>query len=109
MSSVSITDRATEAIVRRCNDPAAQGIIQGRPIPLLLWTERSYFDDDSGKRTEFGSKFYFYSTNYEEIRKYNYLTLDITGENELALAPGELFRTGSHKIDLQGDKLILVS
>jgi hypothetical protein len=33
--------------------------------------------------------------------------IDVAGVGELALAPGELFRTGSHTIEAQGGALIL--
>ena len=68
---------------------------------------RSYFDDNSGHRTEFGPQFYFYWTNLAEMRHYRYFRVDLTKDCELALAPGELFESGVHRIVLEGDKLTL--
>lgn len=107
MPSLDITEQAMNAITRRCNDPAATDIKREKPIPLLLWSNRSYFDDNSGRRTEFGARFYFYWTDAAEIERYRYFKVDTTNGGELALAPGDLFRSAPHRIDLEGDKLIL--
>ena len=96
-----------DAIVRQCNDPTAISLKTQKPIPLLLWSSKSYFDDKSGPRTEFGPQFYFYWTNVAEIEQYGYLKVDLTNDCELALAPGELFESGVHRIVLEGDKLTL--
>jgi hypothetical protein len=107
MPSVNITKPAIDAILRQCNDPAAINLKAKKPIPLLLWSIRSYFDDNSGHRTEFGPQFYFYWTDIEEIKQYGYFKVDLTDDRELALAPGELFESGAHRIVLEGDKLTL--
>jgi hypothetical protein len=105
--SLDITEQAMDAITQRCNDPAATNIKREKPIPLLLWSNRSFFDDNSGQRTEIGARFYFYWTDAAEIEQYRYFQVDTANGGELALAPGELFRSGPHRIDLEGDKLIL--
>lgn len=106
MNSVIVTERAAAAIAKRYRDFSAAAP-PGKSIPVLLWPLRSYFDDNAGNRTTFASKFYFHWTNESEIKEYNYLTINVAGVGELALAPGELFRTGSHTIEAQGGTLIL--
>jgi hypothetical protein len=105
--SINITKPAMDAISRQCNDPAAASLKTQKPIPLLLWSNRSYFNDNSGHRIEFGPQFYFYWTNAAEIKQYGYFKIDLTNDCELALAPGELFESGFHRIVLEGDKLTL--
>ena len=107
MPSLDITKPAMDAILRQCNDPAAISLRAQKPIPLLLWSNRSYFDDNFGHRTEFGPQFYFYWTDVAEIEQYHYFKVETTNGRELALAPGELFQSGFHRIVLEGDKLTL--
>jgi hypothetical protein len=106
MNSVTVTERAAGAIAKRYHDLLAAAP-PGKAIPVLLWSVRSYFDDNQGKRTTFGSKFYFHWTNESEIEEYHYLTINVPSVGELALAPGELFRTGSHTIEAEEGNLIL--
>jgi hypothetical protein len=108
MNSVIVTEPAAAAIAKRYHDFSAAAP-PGKSIPVLLWSVRSYFDDHQGNRTTFGSRFYFHWTNESEIKEYNYLTINVVGVGELALAPGELFRTGSHTIEAQDGTLVLVS
>ena len=110
MSSIRITKQAEDAILKACRDPAAEGVRQknGR-IPLLLWSKRSYFVSNSGEKKEFGSQFYFYWTNLTEIENSKYATTLLSKNLEIALSPGDLFREGSHQIDLRDGKLVLNS
>jgi hypothetical protein len=109
MSSVIITNSASEVIGHRRNEAAFPSPTSLRRIPLLAWSERSYFDDSTGHRTEFRPQFYFSWTNDEEIIDNEYFTTETDHGGRLALAPGELFRSGSHKIDLKDGKLTLKS
>jgi hypothetical protein len=108
MSSVIVTERAAEAIAERYRHFSAAAPV-GKSIPVLLWSTRSRFDDNESNRTELGSRFYFYWTNEREIREYDYLTINVADVGQLALAPGELFKTGAHKIEAQNGALILTS
>jgi hypothetical protein len=109
MPSVTITKGAIDAVSGRRKDPASAAARALKPIPLLAWSERSYFDDQTGRRTELGPQFYFCWTDDNEIEENGYLTLEIARGDRLALAPGELFRSGSHQIDLKDGKLNLTS
>ena len=108
MNSVMVTEGAAAAIAKRYHD-FSTAAPPGKAIPVLLWSVRSYFDDNQGNRTFFGSRFVFYWTNESEIKEYNYFTINVAGVGELALAPGELFRTGSHTIDANEGTLTLSS
>jgi hypothetical protein len=108
VSTITITKEAEDSILKAARDPAADGVRQGiGNIPLLLWSHRSYSVSNSGEKTEFGSRFYFYWTNRTEIETSKYAITFLSSSTEIALAPGELFRTGSHQIDLHDGKLIL--
>lgn len=109
MPSLAITDPATDAIRRRCDDPAAEALRAENPIPLLLWSNRPYFHDRSGRRVATGPQFYFDWTNAEEVERHGYLTIGFGQGLELAVAPAEMFRSGSHRIDLEGGRLTLAS
>jgi len=104
--SLDITDQAVDFIERRSNDPAVVRLKGKKDIPLLLWSNKSYFDDNSGRRTE-SPQFYFYWTDTAEIEQYRYFKVDFANGRKLALAPGDLFQSGSHRIDLKADKLVL--
>jgi hypothetical protein len=108
MNSIIVTERAAEAIAKRYRD-FSSAAPPGKSIPVLLWSTRSYFDDNEGNRTELGSRLYFYWTNESEIKEYDYFTINVADVGELALAPGELFKTGAHKIEAQNGTLILTS
>lgn len=108
MSSITITKQAEDAILKACRDPAAEGVRQRYgDVPLLLWSNSTYFVSNSGERTEFGPQFYLYWTNQTEIENSNYATTFLSKDIEIALSPGDLFRNGSHHIDLRDGKLIL--
>jgi len=108
VSSISVTKQAEDAILKACHDPAAEVVRQRKgSIPLLLWSKRSYFVSNSGEKTEFGPRFYFYWTDRTEIEISNYATALISRNIEIALSPGEFFRQGSHEIDLRDGKLVL--
>lgn len=106
MNSVIVTESAAEAIAKRYRDFSAAAP-PGKSIPVLLWSTRSYFDDNEGNRAELGSRFYFYWTNESEIKEYGYLTINVADVGELALAPGKFFRTGTHTIEAHNGALIL--
>jgi hypothetical protein len=106
MQSVLVTEQAGAAIAKLYRDFPAKAP-PGKSIPVLLWSVRSHFDDNRGNRTTFAPKFYFYWTNGSEIEEYHYLKINVAGIGEIALAPGELFRNGSHTIEAEGDNLIL--
>jgi hypothetical protein len=106
---ITITRQAEESILKACHDPAANVVRQRvGNIPLLLWSNRSYFVSNSGEKTELGSQFYFYWTNKEEIEISEYEITFLSTNTEIALAPGELFREGSHQIDFRSGKLVLI-
>ncbi len=108
MSSITITTQAEDAILKACHDPAAAAVKQKKgEIPLLLWSNRSYFVSNSGDKTEFGPRFYFYWTDREEIEASQYATTHLSTSTEIALSPGELFRNGSHRIGLRNGRLVL--
>jgi len=107
MPSFDITDPATDAIRRRCDDQVAKTMREENPIPLLLWSTRPYFHDRSGHRVETGPQFYFDWTNAFEVERHGYLKVGFGEGGEIAVAPGEMFRSGSHRIDLQDGRLIL--
>ena len=108
MSVITITSQAEDAILKAYRDPAADGVRQRiGSIPLLLWSNRSYFVSNAGDRTEFGAKFFFYWTNRTENMIANYVTTTLSGKIEIALSPGSLFSKGSHCIDILDGKLIL--
>lgn len=108
MSSITVTKQAEDAILKACRDPAAEGVRQRNgDIPLLLWSRRSHFVSNSGERTEFGPQFYLYWTNQTDIETSKYATTSLSTNIGIALSPGDLFRTGSHQIDLREGKLIL--
>jgi hypothetical protein len=109
MPSVTITKGALDAISNRRSDSPSVTVTAPKPIPLLAWSERSYFDDSAGHRTELGPQFYFCWTDDNEIEANKYFTLDIALGGKLALAPGELFRSGSHLIDLKDGRLSLTT
>ncbi len=109
MPSIIITKGAMDATTRHRSDPGSVTVTALRPIPLLAWSERSYFDESSGRRTEFRPQFFFCWTDDTEIEDNQYLTLEIAQGDKLALAPGELFRSGSHQIDLKVGRLTLTS
>jgi hypothetical protein len=106
--TITITKQAEDSILKAYHDPAANGVRQRvGNIPLLLWSDRSYFVSNSGEKTEFGSRFYFYWTNREEIETSKYAITFLSTNTEIALSPGELFRKKSHQIDLRNGKLVL--
>jgi hypothetical protein len=108
VSSITISRQAEEAILKASSDPAAEGVRRRHgDVPLLLWSRKSYFVANSGERTEFGPRFYLYWTNGVEIEKSNYFVTRVSEDIQVALSPGELFREGSHRIDLQDGKLAL--
>jgi hypothetical protein len=108
VSSITISKQAEEAILKASRDPAAEGVRRRHgDVPLLLWSRRSYFVGNSGERTEFGPRFYLYWTNQAEIEKSNYFTMQVAEDIEIAFSPGDLFRHGSHQIDLRDGRLIL--
>ena len=92
MNSVIVTEPAAAAIATRYRDFSAAAP-PGKSIPVLLWSLRSYLDDNQGNRTTFGSRFYFHWTNESEIKEYDYLTINVAGVGELAL---KLFGYGAH-------------
>jgi hypothetical protein len=108
VSSITITKQAEDAILKAYRDPAAEGVRQRQgDVPLLLWSKRCSFVSNSGERTEFGAQFYLYWTNQREIEKSEYATTLLSKDIEIALSPGDLFRSGSHQIDVCDGKLIL--
>ena len=108
MNSITITKQAEDAILKACRDPAAEGVRQRQgDVPLLLWSKSTSFVSTSGERTQFGPQFYLYWTNQTEIENSKYATTFLPKNIEIALSPGELFRNGSHHIDLRDGKLIL--
>jgi|ERR1700722_5023992 hypothetical protein len=106
MPPVTILEDATRAITQGFNEtpPVGSG---GRPIPLLVWSSRSYSDDKSGNRTELGPMFLFCWTNDSEIDQNKYLIANV-GDRKLALAPSAIFQSGSHRIEQIDDRLTLV-
>jgi hypothetical protein len=109
MSSVLITTSASNTAYKRRDGFLSSLSAPQKRIPLLAWSERSYFDDYAGHRTEFGPQFYLSFTNEEEIDNNEYFTTETHHGGRLALAPGALFRSGSHMIDLRNGKLTLAS
>ncbi len=108
VSSITVTKQAEDAILKACRDPAAEGVRQRHgDVPLLLWSKRATFVSNSGEITEFGSQFYLYWTDETDIEKSKYATTLLSTSIRIALSPGDLFRNGSHQIDLRDGKLIL--
>ncbi len=60
-----------------------------------------------GERTEFDAQCYLYWTNQTEIEKSEYATTLVSKDIEIALSPGDMFRSGSHQIDVHDGKLVL--
>jgi hypothetical protein len=58
MPPVTISEDAMRAITQGFNETPPVGSGQ-RPIPLLVWSSRSYSDDKSRNRTELGPMFLF--------------------------------------------------
>ena len=108
MPSVKISDEAMSAIIRRCKDVTTTDHATEKRIPLLVWPSRAYFVDNSGRRVDVAPQFYFGWTNAAEIQENGYFIVDIVC-GELALAPGNIFQSGSHVIERMDDRLTLVS
>ncbi len=109
MRSVTITPDAMNVISRRCYNSTAITAARQTLIPLLAWAVRTYFDDASGRRTELGPQFYFSWTDAAEVKRNEYFVLQMAPVGKLALAPGELFQSGTHQIDVKDGKLTLES
>jgi hypothetical protein len=108
VSSITVTKKAEDVILRACRDPAAQGLRQQHgDMPLLLWSKKTTFISNSGEKSEFGPQFYLHWTNPKEVEDSKYATVILSTDIEIALSPGEFFRSGSHQIDLRDGKLIL--
>lgn len=108
MPPVRISEDAMRAIVQGFKE-ASVANTNGRKIPLLVWSSKTYSDDNLGNRTELGPMFFFCWTDDNEIDQNHYLTIGIADGRKLALAPNAIFQSGSHRIEQIGDHLILAS
>ena len=105
MPSVLVSDPAVSDIVSRCKSfPSDE---EKRTIPLLVWANRSYFDDKSGHRTELGAQFYLCWTDKDDIKNNDYLLTTIGSNYTIAFAPGPLFASGGRHIDVVNGRLTL--
>jgi hypothetical protein len=108
MPPVSISEDAMRAIVQGFKE-ASMTSTNERNIPLLVWSNRTYYDDSRGNRTELGPMFFFCWTDDNELDQNNYLTIDLADGRKIALAPNAIFQSGSHRIEQIGDHLTLAS
>jgi hypothetical protein len=108
MPTVTISEDAMKAIVQGFTQVAAVRD-NGRNIPLLIWSSRTYRDDNLGNQAELGPMFFFCWTDSSEIDQNHYLTIGMQDGRNLALAPSAIFQSGSHRIEQIGDRLTLVS
>jgi hypothetical protein len=106
MPSVKISEDAMTEILQRLKGTVA---IDGKNIPLLVWSHSVYTDDNHGNRTELGPKFFLFWTNQTEIEENGYVTMHIAEGHKLALAPGAVFQSGSERIELKDHQLTLVN
>jgi hypothetical protein len=108
MPTVIISEDATKAILQGFKQAAAVRD-NGKNIPLLVWSSRTYRDDNLGNHTELGPMFFFCWTDANEIDQNHYLTIGLQDGRNLALAPSAIFQAGSHRIEQIGGRLTLVS
>jgi hypothetical protein len=96
MNNVTISKEAINLISEKCNDSVITSKKAEDSVLLLSWPSRVTRVDHSGNRTELGPGFYFSWSDPKQIEEYGYLTVKLDGGDELALAPGKFFRSGSH-------------
>jgi hypothetical protein len=106
MPSVKISEDAMGEILQRLKVTAA---VNEKNIPLLVWSQRVYTDDNHGNHKELGPKFFLFWTNQAEVEENGYVTMHIAEGQKLALAPGALFQSGSERIELKDHQLTLVN
>jgi hypothetical protein len=107
MQNVTVSKEAIALISAKCQEPGIASRRTELSVPLLSWASRVMLDDLAGNRTELGPQFYFTWSTPQQIREYGYLTLTLDNGDELALAPGDFFRSGNHRIDQKDDRLTL--
>ena len=109
MQNISVSREAMALISEKCQDPAIASRKKKDSIPLLSWAIRVTHTDNAGHRTDLGPQFFFTWSNAKQVEEYGYLTFKLEDDGELALAPGEFFRTGKHRIDQKDGRLTLFS
>jgi hypothetical protein len=108
MAMVNVLSDAMESIESKVTQSTSAHLPSGNDIALLAWASGAHFNDKAGTRTAYGPHFVFSWTNADEVKQYDYLTLRMTDGRQLALAPGDLFRTKPRSIERKGDTIVLV-
>lgn len=103
--SVTMTYDAVNEITRRIAPARTLAHAESKTIPLLIWAQDSFEEDRAGNRTDLGPQFFLSWTNAAEIDDNQYLLIN-EGIN-IALAPGDFFRSGSHRITRSRGRLTL--
>jgi hypothetical protein len=105
---VNLSDEAMEYIANKIELAESAGPPTRDAIPLLVWVSKAQFIANSGDRTDYGPYFAFHWTTERDIEQFHYATVPIADRKIVALAPGDLFRTGSISIKRNGDCVTLV-
>lgn len=108
MLTVKMSNSAQELILRKMADPEIQSRRQPDSVPTLNWAVRSYsVDKSSGKRTDYGSGFYFFWSTMERLKGLDYVFFKLPNSEDLALGIGAESDTGTRWIDEKEGRLTL--
>jgi hypothetical protein len=105
--SVKLSQEAIAEILKRFDQTG--GGSKEKDIPLVVWSQRTFSDDKLGNRTDLGPMFFFFWTGELEIEQDGYFVVDLTKDQQLALAPGSIFRADRAEIVLEDNRLFLKS
>jgi len=105
--TISISAEAAALIKLRCGEAAVTGGFFAGAVPQFAWANRTVFTDLHGNKKDLGPGFYFSWVTADTARLNNCVMVDVPEFGKAGLAPGGLFRDGTHSIDAVDGRLTL--